>query len=145
MTLADMPAVIAALNATSATLLVIAYVMIKKGRIRWHAGFMIAALTASAAFLTCYIIYHAHIGSKRFPIQIPSIRAIYFTILLTHTFLAAIILPLIVWTVWLAGRRRWARHRRIGPWTFWIWLYVSTTGVIIYWMLYHLPAMVQNT
>jgi len=142
--ISDLPAVNATLNATSATLLVIAFLMIKAGRYRWHAGLMIAAVTTSAVFLVCYLVYHAHVGSKRFPIQIPSIRTVYFTILLTHTILAAVIVPLVFWTVLQAARRKWAKHRRIGPWTFWIWLYVSVTGVIIYWMLYHLPGMIQS-
>lgn len=142
--ISDLPAVNATLNATSAVLLVIAFLMIKARRYRWHGGLMIAAVTTSAAFLVSYLIYHANVGSRRFPVQIPWIRIVYFSILLTHTILAAVIVPLVIWTLWRAAGRKWAKHRRIGPWTFWIWLYVSVTGVIIYWMLYHLPGMIQQ-
>jgi uncharacterized membrane protein YozB (DUF420 family) len=140
----DLPAINATLNATSATLLVIAFVMIKARRYRWHGGLMIAAVAVSAAFLVSYLIYHANVGSKRFPVQVSWIRMVYFTILLTHTVLAAVIVPLVIWTLWRAASRKWAKHRRIGPWTFGIWLYVSITGVVIYWMLYHLPGILER-
>ena len=96
---------------------------------------MITALISSSAFLVSYLIYHAHAGSVRFTAA-GLVRPIYFTILLTHVLLAFTILPLVIITVVPALRRRWDKHRRMGRWTMPIWLYVSVTGVIVYFMLY---------
>jgi uncharacterized membrane protein YozB (DUF420 family) len=136
-TLSDLPALNAALNATSAVLLVIGYSLIRSGRIRQHRAVMIAACAVSTLFLTSYVIYHANVGSKRFPGQGP-IRLVYFTILLTHVVLAAAIVPLALITLLRGLRGRFDRHVAIARWTFPIWLYVSVTGVVVYWMLYRL-------
>jgi uncharacterized membrane protein YozB (DUF420 family) len=134
-TLSDLPALNAFLNATAAVLLVIGFSLIRAGRIRQHRGVMIAACAVSAAFLTSYVIYHANIGSKPFQGRGP-IRLVYFTILLTHVVLAATVVPLAVITLSRGLRSRFDRHVAIARWTFPIWLYVSVTGVIVYLMLY---------
>jgi len=98
---------------------------------------MITAVCSSTAFLTCYLIYHAHVGEKSTHFTATGIvRAIYFTILVSHILLAFVILPLVIVTLVPALRRRWEKHRRIGKWTMPIWLYVSATGVLVYLMLY---------
>ena len=96
---------------------------------------MLAATAVSAAFLTSYLIYHAQAGSTPFQGRGP-IRALYFSILLTHTVLAAIVPILVGLCLWHAFRGRFDRHRRIARWTLPIWMYVSVTGVVIYGMLY---------
>jgi len=98
---------------------------------------MIAAVCTSALFLISYLVYHAQVGSVPFTKQGP-IRAVYFTILLTHTVLAAAIVPLVLVTLTRGLRARYERHRRIARWTMPIWLYVSVTGVIVYLMLYQM-------
>jgi uncharacterized membrane protein YozB (DUF420 family) len=135
MSIGDLPAVNATLNATAAILLVIGYVLIRRGRIRQHRAVMLTALTVSALFLISYLTYHAHAGSKHYTGQGP-IRAVYFTILISHTILAAAILPLVLITVSRALAARYDRHRAIARWTLPIWLYVSITGVVVYFMLY---------
>lgn len=137
MTLSDLPALNAFLNATAAVLLVIGYSLIRARRIRPHRAVMISACVVSTMFLTSYVIYHANIGSKPFQRR-GSVRAIYFTILLTHVVLAAAVVPLAVITLSRGLRGRFDRHRAIARWTFPIWLYVSVTGVIVYLMLYQL-------
>jgi uncharacterized membrane protein YozB (DUF420 family) len=136
-TLADLPALNALLNATAAVLLVIGYSFIRSGHIRQHRAVMIAACAVSTLFLTSYVIYHANIGSKRFQGHGP-VRAVYLTILLTHVTLAAAVLPLVLITLSRGLRGRFDRHVAIARWTFPIWLYVSVTGVIVYLMLYRL-------
>jgi uncharacterized membrane protein YozB (DUF420 family) len=131
----DLPALNASLNATSAVLLLTAYVLIRMGRPVAHRNVMIAALICSTFFLTSYLIYHAHVGSKHFP-GTGLARTVYFAILITHTILAAAVPFLAGITVWRAWRKRFDRHVRIARWTLPIWLYVSVTGVIVYWMLY---------
>jgi uncharacterized membrane protein YozB (DUF420 family) len=98
---------------------------------------MLAAAGTSLLFLVSYLIYHAQVGSVRFTGQGP-VRLLYFSILLTHTALAVVNLPLVLRTLYLGLRRRDDRHRRLARWTFPIWAYVSVTGVIVYVMLYHL-------
>jgi uncharacterized membrane protein YozB (DUF420 family) len=132
---ADLPAVNATLNGLSAILLLIGYALIRKGRWRQHRAVMLAALTTSSLFLVSYLVYHAHIGSKHFP-GIGTVRTVYLTILLTHTVLAAAVLPLVLVTLSRALSARFDRHRAIARITLPIWLYVSVTGVIVYWMLY---------
>ena len=105
-----------------------------------HRALMIAALVCSSVFLVSYLYYHAHVGSVRFQGQ-GWARPIYFSILLTHTVLAATIVPLVIITLSRALRERFDRHRVIARWTFPLWLYVSITGVIIYVMLYHIYAV----
>jgi uncharacterized membrane protein YozB (DUF420 family) len=136
MTLHDLPAVNATLNATSAVLLVAGWFFIRSKRVTAHRACMVAALVSSCFFLISYSIYHAQVGSVRFQSQ-GWIRLVYFTILSTHTVLAAAIVPLVVITLRRALRREFPRHRRIARWTLPLWLYVSATGVVIYWLLYH--------
>jgi uncharacterized membrane protein YozB (DUF420 family) len=137
LTVADLPALNACLNATSAVLLATGYVLIRRGRRAAHQRVMIAALVSSALFLTSYLVYHFHVGSVRFRGQ-GLVRTVYFTILLTHTVLAVVIVPLVAMTLVPALRARFDRHRRLARITLPLWAYVSVTGVVIYWMLYRL-------
>ena len=137
MTLTDLPALNATLNATSAVLLTIGYVFIRRGHIRRHRAMMISACIVSTLFLISYVIYHANVGSKPFHGRGP-IRIVYFTILLTHVVLAAAIVPLVLVTLLRGLRSRFDAHVRIARWTFPLWLYVSVTGVIVYLMLYQI-------
>jgi putative membrane protein len=134
-TLRDLPAINAFLNATAAVLLVWGYALIRRGRKKTHKRVMIAAFATSCAFLTFYLIYHAQVGSVRFPRTGP-VRTIYLSILATHTVLAACIPPLAIVTLSRALSGKFDKHRRIARWTLPIWLYVSVTGVLVYWMLY---------
>ncbi len=133
----DLPVVNAALNATSGVLLVLAFRAIRARAIERHRRLMLAAAVTSAVFLVFYLVYHAHVGSVRFTGQGP-VRAVYFTILISHTILAAAILPMVLRTLYLGLKRRDDAHRRLARWTFPFWLYVSVTGVVIYLMLYQL-------
>jgi uncharacterized membrane protein YozB (DUF420 family) len=135
MSVHDLPAVNATLNATSGVLLLIAYVFIRNRQIERHRKTMIAAFTASALFLVCYIVYHAQVGSVRFTRQ-GIVRPIYFTILITHVTLAAVVLPMAIVTLSRGLQERYSQHRRIARWTFPIWMYVSVTGVLVYVLLY---------
>ncbi len=135
MTISDLPALNASLNAFSTVFIAFGWYFIRRGFWRQHIACMITALVSSTAFLTSYLIYHAHAGSVRFTAE-GMVRPIYFTILITHVLLAFTVLPLVIMTVTPALRRRWDRHRRMGRWTMPIWLYVSVTGVIVYFMLY---------
>jgi len=135
MSISDLPALNALLNAISTVFISAGWYAIRRNYWRQHIACMIAALLTSIAFLTSYLIYHAHAGSVRFTAQ-GIVRPIYFTILLTHVLLAFVILPLVIVTVVPVFRRRWDKHRRLGRWTMPIWLYVSVTGVIVYLMLY---------
>ena len=137
MSLSDLPALNATLNATSAVLLMSGYAFIRRGYVRRHRAAMISACIVSALFLTSYVIYHANIGSKPFPGQGP-IRLVYFTILLTHVLLAITVPPLALITLSRGLRAKFDRHVAIARWTFPIWMYVSVTGVIVYLMLYHM-------
>jgi len=137
LSVSDLPALNATLNATSAVLLTTGWILIRRGRVAQHRAVMIAAVTTSALFLVSYLAYHAQVGSVRFTRQGP-IRAVYFTILITHTVLAATIVPLVLVTLTRALRGRYDRHRRIARWTMPLWLYVSVTGVVVYLMLYRL-------
>jgi uncharacterized membrane protein YozB (DUF420 family) len=132
-----LPAVNATLNASCAILLSIGWWLIRHGRVRQHRRVMIAAFCTSVAFLVSYLTYHAQVGSVRFTGHGP-IRAVYFAILLTHTVLAAVIVPLVLVTLSRGLKRQDTRHRAIARWTMPLWLYVSVTGVIVYLMLYHL-------
>jgi uncharacterized membrane protein YozB (DUF420 family) len=137
MAIADLPALNATLNALSALLLTIGYILIRRGDRTLHKGFMLAALTSSAAFLTSYVIYHANAGSKPFP-GAGAVRYVYLSILVTHVFLAAAIVPMALVTANRGLRSRFPQHVRIARWTLPIWMYVSVTGVVIYLMLYQL-------
>jgi uncharacterized membrane protein YozB (DUF420 family) len=132
-----LPHLNACLNATSGVLLLAGFYFIRRRRVAAHLRCMTAALFVSAAFLVSYLVYHAQHGSTRFTGQ-GFARTLYFTILLTHTVLAAVIVPLVAVTLRRARRGDFARHRRIARWTFPLWLYVSVTGVVVYLMLYQL-------
>jgi len=127
----------AALNLTSAILLVSGWLLIKRKRIARHRRVMIAAVVTSALFFTSYITYHANIGSKPFA-GTGVIRTIYFAILVPHVLLAALTLPFIIVTFIRGLKRDDARHRRLARKTMPVWLFVSVSGVVVYLMLYHL-------
>jgi uncharacterized membrane protein YozB (DUF420 family) len=131
------PVLNATLNGTSAVLLLTGRGLIKRGRMAAHRAVMLSALVTSTLFLISYLYYHAHVGSVHFPGQGWS-RPVYFTILISHTILAAVIAPMIIITLSRALGGRYDRHRRIARWTFPLWLYVSVTGVVIYLMLYQI-------
>jgi uncharacterized membrane protein YozB (DUF420 family) len=131
----DLPALNATLNAISAVLLVTGYALIRSGRRELHKRCMLAALTTSACFLVSYLVYHANAGSRPFTGHGVA-RAAYFVILLTHVLLAATILPLALVTTARGLWSQFDRHVRVARWTFPIWVYVSVTGVIVYVMLY---------
>ena len=137
MTIRDLPALNAILNATSAGLLALGYVLIRRGRREAHQQVMQAALACSALFLASYLTYHAQVGSVHFQGQGP-IRTVYFTILISHTILAIVIVPMVLVTFVRARRGRFDRHRAIARVTLPLWAYVSVTGVVVYWMLYRL-------
>jgi uncharacterized membrane protein YozB (DUF420 family) len=132
----DLATVNAGLNATSAILLGSGFYFIKQKNIRAHKVCMVSAVTVSTLFLTSYLIYHYNVGSVRFTKQ-GWIRDVYFPLLLTHTVLAAVTLPLVLRTLFLATKGRFGQHVRIAKWTFPIWMYVSVTGVVVYLLLYH--------
>jgi uncharacterized membrane protein YozB (DUF420 family) len=130
------PSINATLNGTSAVLLLIGRNLIMRGRMAAHRAVMIAALVSSSVFLASYLYYHYHVGSIHFAGQGWS-RPVYFTILISHTLLAIAIVPLVIITLSRALRERFDRHRAIARWTWPLWMYVSVTGVIVYFMLYH--------
>jgi len=137
-----LPEVNASLNATATLLLVAGYIAIRRGNVTWHKRAMLTAFAASVVFLTCYVIYHwpgedGRWRSVKFEGP-PGVRMVYLCILLTHVVLAASVPVLALRTIYLGLQDRRAEHRRIARWTFPIWLYVSITGVVIYWMLYQL-------
>ena len=132
-----LPSVNAGLNGTSALLLVAGYLLIRRKKVSAHKACMLGAFGTSTLFLAFYIYYHFHHGGTPFPGQ-GWVRPVYFTILISHTVLAVALVPLVLITLYRAWRERFERHRAIARWTLPIWLYISVTGVIIYWMLYHL-------
>lgn len=132
-----LPTLNATLNATSATLLLLGYIFIRRRRITAHKACMVAALLVSTLFLTSYIYYHYYHGATPFP-GTGWVRTVYFSILIPHTILAVVIVPLALTTVYRAWRGRFERHKRIARWTLPLWLFVCVTGVVVYWMLYHL-------
>ncbi|HZQ23740.1 MAG TPA: DUF420 domain-containing protein [Terriglobales bacterium] len=134
------PPLNATLNGASAVLLLTGRTLIKHGRMAAHRAVMITALATSTLFLISYLYYHAHVGSVHFEGTGWS-RPVYFSILISHTILAAVIVPMVVITLSRALRERFDRHRRIARWTYPLWLYVSITGVIIYLMLYRIFAV----
>lgn len=133
----DLPTLNALLNTTSAVLLVSGYRLIRQGRRDAHKKAMTAALAVSALFLASYLVYHAQVGSVKFQ-KTGWIRPVYFSILISHTILAAAVAPMALVTVWRAWKGRFDKHRRLARITLPLWLYVSVTGVIVYLMLYHL-------
>src|SRR5438874_3572207 len=132
-----LPHLNATLNASSFILLSSGYYFIRRGRVLGHRRCQLSALTASVLFLISYVVYHLHHGTTRFAGQ-GIARPIYFTILTTHTILAAVIVPFVIITVRRALHGDFLRHRAIARWTLPMWMYVSITGVIVYLMLYHL-------
>ena len=137
MTVHTLPAINASLNALSGVLLVIGYALMKARKIELHRRVMIAAFITSSLFLVCYIVYHAQVGSVSFTRQ-GFVRPLYFSILITHVTLAAVVLPLAIVTLTRGLKGRYPKHRAVARWTFPIWLYVSVTGVLVYLMLYQL-------
>jgi uncharacterized membrane protein YozB (DUF420 family) len=137
LTLHNLPALNATLNATSALLLLTGYALIRARRLTAHRNVMIAAFVCSTLFLISYLTYHAQVGSVRFP-GTGAARTFYLTLLATHTILAAAVPVLAILTISRAWRRRWPKHVAIARWTLPIWLYVSVTGVLVYWMLYRM-------
>ena len=135
--LRDLPAVNATLNATAAVLLVWGYILIRRRSVAAHRKVMLGAFATSSIFLCSYLVYHFNVGSVRFP-RTGTIRVVYLTILATHTALAAAVPPLAIVTLSRGLRERFDRHRRIARWTLPVWLYVSVTGVVVYWMLYRM-------
>jgi len=132
-----LPTLNALLNSTSALCLCAGYLAIRRHRKRLHAGLMISALSASVLFLVSYLTYHWFHGTTRYPHE-DWTRPLYLGILLSHTVLAVVNVPLVIVTVTRAARRRFDAHRRIARWTLPVWLYVSITGVVVYLMLYRL-------
>jgi len=138
---AVLPTLNAFLNGASAVLLLAGWRFVRQRRIAAHRACMLGAFVVSTLFLICYVVYHAHAGSRPFTGQ-GWIRPVYFAILLSHTVLAAAIVPLAIITLRRGLRRKHPAHERIARWTLPIWFYVSVTGVIVYLMLYHLaPAL----
>ena len=141
MSMSDLPAVNASLNTLSAVFLALGFVFIKRGQKIAHRNCMIAAFTTSVIFLACYLTYHTylavvlHQGPTRF-LDPAWFRPIYLIILLTHTVLAVIIVPLILMTLWRAKNQNFEAHKKIARWTWPLWMYVSVTGVVVYWLLY---------
>ncbi|PYM64263.1 MAG: DUF420 domain-containing protein [Candidatus Rokuibacteriota bacterium] len=135
-TVAALPLLNACLNATSAALLTAGYLFIRDKRVAAHRACMVSALVASSLFLVSYVTYHALAGSRPFGGQ-GWVRRVYFPLLVSHVVLAAAIVPLALTTVYRALSGNFARHVRIARWTLPLWLYVSVTGVLVYWMLYH--------
>jgi uncharacterized membrane protein YozB (DUF420 family) len=133
----DLPTVNAALNATSAACLLVGWRLIRGGRRDGHRRAMTAALACSALFLVSYVVYHFQVGSVRFSGE-GTIRTVYLAILLSHTILAVVIVPLVLLTVTRAWRGRLDAHRAIARITLPLWGWVSLSGVVVYWMLYRL-------
>ena len=138
--MSNLPAVNASLNATAGVLICVGLLLVKRGRRRAHARVMIAATAVSALFLACYLWYHfvvvpviGHTPFRREGV----IKLAYYALLLSHVLLAIVNLPLILVTLYRAGRGDWERHRRVARWTWPIWFYVSVTGVLVYFALYH--------
>jgi putative membrane protein len=132
-----LPALNAALNATSAVLLAVGYVFIRRRQVAAHLVCMLSAFGVSTLFLVTYVIYHYYAGSRPFVGQ-GWIRPVYFALLVSHIVLAVAIVPLALTTIYRGLTGQFSRHRRIARWTLPIWLYVSVTGVLIYWMLHRL-------
>jgi len=133
--IAHLPRVNALLNLSSALLLGLGFMWIKRRKVELLRACMVAALVVSSAFLVSYLVYHAHVGHVHYQGQ-GLARSLYFFILTTHTILAVAIVPFVFRTLYLAVKCRYEDHRRWARWTLPIWFYVSVTGVVIYEMLY---------
>jgi uncharacterized membrane protein YozB (DUF420 family) len=136
-TVYDLPALNATLNFISFLLLLTGYYFIRRKQWRKHRACMIAALVVSGLFLTSYVIYHSQVGSVPFT-KTGWIRTVYFAVLIPHVILAALMVPPVILTVSRGLAAKYDKHRRIARWTLPVWLYVSITGVIVYWMLYQM-------
>ena len=130
------PSVNAALNATSAVMLVIGFMCIRRGQVTAHRTCMLTAFGLSSLFLVGYLVHHARVGSVPFAGTGP-VRALYFGLLVPHIVLSALVLPLALTTIWHGWYENLATHRRVARWTLPLWLYVSVSGVAVYWLLYH--------
>lgn len=135
LTTQDLPAINAILNSIATVFLLIGWVQIRRGNTRNHAKAMIAAITVSAIFLVCYLVHKHYNGTTRF-LEPDWVKPYYFFVLFTHLALSMLIVPLVGMTVYRAIKQQWDRHRRIARWTLPIWLYVSVTGVLVYFFLY---------
>jgi putative membrane protein len=135
--ISHLPSVDATLNAASAILLTLGFFFIRQKNIRAHKTCMLSAFATSTVFLVCYLTYHYFHGTTHFPGR-GTVRSFYFALLGSHTVLAALIVPLVLATLYRAWRGRFQQHKRIARWTLPLWLYVSVTGVLVYVMLYHL-------
>ncbi|MCC6292098.1 MAG: DUF420 domain-containing protein [Bryobacterales bacterium] len=133
----SLPALNATLNALSGVLLVAGYLFIRNKRREEHRYAMLAAFTVSVAFFVSYVVYHYQVGSVRFQ-GVGLTRTVYLGILLTHTVLASVVPVLAILTLHRAFQKRFPAHRKIARWTLPVWLYVSVTGVVVYWMLYRM-------
>jgi uncharacterized membrane protein YozB (DUF420 family) len=133
--LRSLPAVDASLNALAAILLMTGFLLIRARKVAWHRCCMMAAFFCSCLFLGLYLWFHFHAGVIRFGGQ-GWIRPVYFTLLISHTTLAVVIVPLVLITLSRGLSRRFDAHRVIARWTLPLWLYVSLTGVVVYWLLY---------
>ena len=136
MTVHDLPVVNASLNGLSAVFLTLGFIFIKRGNKIAHRNCMVAAFGTSVVFLGCYLTYHATVKTVTHFVDPAWFKPIYLTILLTHTLLAAVIVPLILVTLWRAKKQQFEAHKKIARWTWPLWLYVSVTGVVIYLLLY---------
>lgn len=136
MSLAVLPTVNAVLNASAAVAMLAGFVAIRQRRIAVHRVCMLTAVGFSVLFLCSYIVYHVQVGSRPYG-GVGWLRTLYFSILITHTVLAVAIVPLVATTLYRALSAQFARHARLARFTFPLWLYVSVTGVVVYWMLYH--------
>lgn len=132
-----LPTLDAVLNAGSAVFLIVGYVFIRRRQVAAHRACMIAAFVLSSGFLVGYLLHHAQVGSVPFR-GVGPIRLVYFAILIPHVILAAPVVPLALFTIYRGWTGRIVQHRRIARWTLPLWLYVSVSGVVVYWMLYHL-------
>ena len=132
----DLPTLNAALNGTSAVLLALGYLFIRRKKVNLHKACMVSAFVISTLFLVSYLTYHYHAGSKPFPGE-GWTRPLYFAILISHVILATVTLPLSIVTLARGVRGRFEKHRSIARWALPIWLYVSVTCVIVYLLLYH--------
>jgi uncharacterized membrane protein YozB (DUF420 family) len=136
----NLPSLNAVLNGTSAVLLLVGYAAIRRRAIAVHKACMLSALAVSILFLACYLYYHLVVrkGQPTYFTAVGWVRPLYFALLFSHTLLAVVAAPLALVTAYRGLRLQYKRHVRIARWTLPIWLYVSITGVIVYWMLYHL-------
>ena len=136
MSVADLPMVNATLNCTCTLLLILGFAGIRQGNRRLHQRAMVAAVVTSALFLGSYVTYHANVGSVPYPLQ-DWTRSVYFAILAPHIILAALMVPFILASLYYALRGQFDHHARVTRWVWPVWMFVSVSGVVIYWLLYH--------